>query len=193
MTRKQALLRAIAALSDDPAEGEAVETLKKMVADLPLTHWTDSAVRDSVEQFIEDHGHLPIPSDFKTGGLPPTTAFHRLYHTTVGQWLAQNFTIEKPDYSELIAKQMAQETELFVHEYYRIKPRSREEYDRQRCAAAKSAQTIINYNQASSWTSLRTLLELPVFPKNRDTHKVKLTVDLHHDFHPEDDIYDNLL
>ena len=93
----------------------------------------------------------------------------------------------------LTAKKKKEQTELFIREYMRIQPISREEYDRHRCEEAKSAQTIINYNQASTWTALRTLLKLPVFPIRRDPHKMKLTVDIHHDFDPTDDFYDFLL
>ena len=184
MTRKQALFRAIDALSGDPANEEAVRTLKGMVEDLPLTRWTDAAVRDAVWQYIEDHRRPPRPSDFRTKSLPPIPAFQRLYKMTVGAWLAQNGLLAEPERAKEQARERAAQTALFIREYHRIQPQSRAAYDRQRSPAAKSAQTIMRYNRAATWTALRRLLKLPTFPPNRTPHQAAFRVEIHHDFDP---------
>lgn len=190
MTRKQALLRAIDVLSSSSADQEAVQKLKEMVIELPLTHWTDMAVRDAVAQYVEDHGQMPRPDDFRTRSLPPITAIHRLYSLTVGEWLEKNYTIPKVDRSEEIAKQHKQQTELFIREYHRIKPHSREDYDRKRSSGLMSSQTIMIYNNAPTWTQLRLHLGLPKYPATSDIKKLHLCVDIHHDFSPEDELFD---
>jgi hypothetical protein len=91
MTRKQALHSAIEALSANPAHSEAVQTLKGIIDDLPLTHWTEAAIEDAVEQYRHDHGCLPRPCEFKKRGLPQRTAIRNTYHMTVGQWLNQRY------------------------------------------------------------------------------------------------------
>ena len=70
MTRKQALQRAIEALSTNPEYAEDIRILQEIKDELPLIHWSDSSIRDTVEQFILDNNRVPTVTDFKKKGLP---------------------------------------------------------------------------------------------------------------------------
>ena len=60
ITRKDALNNAIAIISekiDDNFEiEETVRILKELRDSLPLVHWTEETIFDSVNQFIKDNG-----------------------------------------------------------------------------------------------------------------------------------------
>ena len=84
MTRKQALELAAKALA---ANEEAIQVLHTMIDELPLNRWTEAAIRDSVEQFILDHGRVPTATDFKKRGLPPHTVIKKRFGITLQEWL----------------------------------------------------------------------------------------------------------
>ena len=117
MTRKQALELAVQALAENK---EAVQVLHTMIDELPLNRWPETAIRDSVEQFILDNGRPPLRTDFKKKCLPPHSVVKRRFGVTLQEWLDRNYPIEKTPLDEL----HAQATEDFIREYLRIRPTS---------------------------------------------------------------------
>ena len=69
MTRKQAITKAITALHQTGENAEAIRLLQDLSDELPLIHWSDKSIRDTVEQFIQDNGRPPTASDFKKAGM----------------------------------------------------------------------------------------------------------------------------
>ena len=84
MTRKQALYKAIQELSKDEGFFETVKLLQDIYDELPLVHWSDKSIRDTVEQFIVDNGRPPTVTDFKAKGMPPHPVFKQKYKITLG-------------------------------------------------------------------------------------------------------------
>ena len=84
MTRKQALKQAIRLLSRNPENAEVIEKLQDIHDELPLIHWTDKSIRDSVEQFIADNHRVPTATDFKKAGMPPHPVIKQKYKVTLG-------------------------------------------------------------------------------------------------------------
>ncbi len=183
MTRKQALHKAIEALSSTPGNEDAVETLSKLINALPLVHWNDEAIRDAVQQYVEDHGKPPRASDFKKPGLPPLTAINTIYGTTAQTWLDENFPVAKPDLSAMKKRQ----TELFIKEYYIIKPRSPEQFNAERCSGVRGWMTIAKYNNVSGWRNLLSHLGLPkYFDMRKDHVPTNFQVEISHDYDFQD-------
>ena len=58
MTRKQAIIQAIQALSALEGQEEAVTRLQELYEEMPLVHWSDKSIRDTVAQFIADNGSV---------------------------------------------------------------------------------------------------------------------------------------
>lgn len=90
MTRKQALNKAIQVLSHNGGYAEVIRFLKDIHDELPLIHWSDKSIRDTVEQFIINNCRIPTATDFKRKGMPPHLVIKRKYKITLGEWLEQN-------------------------------------------------------------------------------------------------------
>jgi hypothetical protein len=179
MTRKQALSRAIAILSQDRENAEVVQKLAELRDDLPLVHWTDGSIRDTVEQFIHDHGRVPRAADFKKKGLPPHPVVKQKYKITVGEWLEQNYPVVKPTFEEIKAKR----TKAFLEDYYRIKPRSSEEFNRERTPGTFGWMSVARYYHTRSWRTFLKMLDLPLyFDMQKDHIPIKVTVNFHLDY-----------
>ena len=178
MTRKQALELAIRALADNE---EAVQILHTIIDEFPLNRWTEDAIRDSVEQFILDHGRVPNTRDFKRRGLPPHTVIKNRFGVNLKEWLEQNYPTEKPPLDELHAKA----TEDFIKEYLRIQPSSAEDFNARRSFRSRGWYTIAKYNHTRRWRILLEKLDLPIY-NNRgvpdSTPRLKVNIVLDTDF-----------
>lgn len=88
MTRKQAITKAIAALHQTGENAEAIRLLQDLSDELPLIHWSDKSIRDTVEQFMLDNGRPPTVSDFKKAGMPSHMVIQNKYKMTLGSgWI----------------------------------------------------------------------------------------------------------
>lgn len=83
MTRKQAISKAIAALKQERGNAEAIRVLEELSGELPIIHWSDAALRDTVDQFIADTGRMPAATDFKKPGTLPYRVFMCNYGLTL--------------------------------------------------------------------------------------------------------------
>ena len=178
MTRKQTLELAIQKLADNE---EAVQVLHTLIDEYPLNRWTEAAIRDSVEQFILDHGRVPNTRDFKQRGLPPHTVIKNRFGINLKEWLEQNYPTVNPPLDELQAKA----TEDFIKEYLRIRPVSAEDYNARRTHPSRSWFAIAKYNHTRRWRILLEKLNLPVY-NNRgvpdSTPRLKVNVISDYDF-----------
>ena len=118
MTRKQAISKAIAALHQTGERTEAIRVLEKLSSELPIIHWSDAAIRDTVDQFIADTGRMPAATDFKKPGMPPYRVFMCNYGLTPTEWLQANYPEHYPSQQEMID----QYTKAFIEDYMRLKP-----------------------------------------------------------------------
>lgn len=165
MTRKQALLKAVSILSRTGENKEIIALLTDIYNELPLTHWTDKSIKDTVGQFIEDNGRIPTVTDFKRKGMPPHTVIKQKYNITLAEWLEQNFPHKKDTYGELKEKY----TRQFIADYNRIKPPSQEYFNKNRTGNTRSWQTVANYHGVKSWRDLIKALNLPDYSYNRSS------------------------
>ena len=138
MTRKQALLQAIKELSSKEEFSETVRLLQDIHNELPLIHWTDKSIRDTVDQFILENGRVPTVTDFKKKGMPPHPVIKQKYNTTLGEWLNKNYPTQKPTRNELKEKYVKQ----FVEEYLRIKPTTQYQFNINKNKKTKSWLTM---------------------------------------------------
>lgn len=183
MTRKQALSKAIQALSKKKEYSEVIQLLQDIHDELPLIHWSDKSIRDTVEQFIVDNGRRPSATDFKRKGMPPHPVIKQKYKITLGEWLDQNYPIHKPTYEELKEKY----TKEFLEDYNRIKPKSQEEFNQNRTKGTRGWQTLAFYYNVKSWRNLIKALDLPLyFELRRDRVPPKIKVNIYTDY----DFYD---
>lgn len=178
MTRKTALYKAIEQLKTNEGNEEIIQKLKDLVSELPIIHWTDKSIRDRVEQFIEENGRNPTASDFRKKGMPPHPVIRQKYKINLAEWLKENYPTIRPT-AEEITKQYVEE---FKTEYYRIKPKSSDEYDVKRTKGVKSWQTVRSRCKQKSWRGLLKYLKLEMYyPLNKDRAPMEFDVSVNTD------------
>ena len=181
MTRKQALNKAIEALSKDKEYTEVISKLKDIYDELPLIHWSDKSIRDTVDQFFADNGRVPTVSDFRRKGMPPHTVIKQKYKITLSEWLSENYPTHRPTYEELKEKY----TKEFVEEYERIKPKTQDQFNKERTCGTKGWQTVASYYSVKSWKQLLNVLSLPPYSEDKHSRKhgkIKVCIYSHYDF-----------
>ena len=172
MTRKQALSLAVQALAEAGRNSEAVDILRVLSDELPLTRWSDAAIRDAVEQFILDHGRVPTATDFKRRGLPPHTVVERRYGMPLRRWLDENYPRPQPcrsphaetDTGTEAASDTAAINRAFTDDYLRLRPRSAAAFNAGRTPDTPCWQTVAKHNRTRRWRGLLEALALPVYP-----------------------------
>ncbi len=186
MTRKQAIKLAISRLQSDSDNQEIIEKLEDILSELPLIHWSDKSIRDTVEQFIVDNGRPPTATDFKRAGMPPHPVIKQKYKITLGEWLEENYPTMRPSFEEIKEKY----TKDFLIDYEQIKPRSSYEFNEKRRPSTRGWQTIAFYHNVKSWRALLKALNLQLYFDMARDHvpvefDVNITTDI--DFALEDD------
>ena len=159
MTRKTALNKAIYILSQIEGNEAIIEKLQDILEEIPLIHWSDKSIHDRVQQFIEEEGRNPTASDFRKKGMPPHPVFKQKYGINLSEWLEKFYPTYRPSNEELEKIY----TEEFIKEYKRIKPRSADDYETNRCKGAKSWQTVRARCNQTSWRGLIRYLGLPFY------------------------------
>ena len=177
MTRKQALHKAIEALKLQ-GENEAAEILEQMGGDLPIMHWSDAVIRDTVDQFVVDHGRLPNAVDFKRPGMPPYRVFMTHYGLAPSDWLQATY----PEHFPTKEQQMDIYTQAFIEDYLRIKPRSADEFNEKRSDKSRGWRSVARYHHLGTWRNLLAHLGLPkYFDMKQDHEPVKFKVNVYLD------------
>lgn len=178
MTRKQALLAAMQILSTDPAYIEISTRLQEIYDDLPLMHWNDKSIHDSVQQFIIDNGRTPTVSDFDHAGLPPHTVIKRRYGINLAEWLEANYPTKRKSFDEKVSPYIR----AFIDDYNRIQPKTQQEFELNRSKGVVCYQTIMKYCHVSSWAELISTLHLPDYRISaRAKRHIDVVVQIHSD------------
>lgn len=182
MTRKQAITKAIAALKQEGVNEEAIRVLEELSSELPIIHWSDTALRDTVDQFIADTGRIPTATDFKRPGMPPYRVFMCNYGLTPTEWLQANYPEHYPSQQEM----MDRYTKAFIADYLRLKPKSADDFNERRSDKSRGWRSVARYHHLGTWTSLIKHLNLPRYSdshQGRVPSKVKVVVHNDYDFH----------
>lgn len=179
MTRKQALQTAVEILSKTPGNERAAEVLKELLDEMPLVHWSDQSIRDTVEQFILDNGRVPTASDFRKKGMPSHTVIKLKYKANLSQWLAGNYPVKKETFEE----RKARHTENFIEDYVRIKPKSAKEFNRKKRSETVGWGSMVKYYGVTKWRELLKILNLKPYGDTRKKSDGKeISVRIHSDY-----------
>lgn len=181
MTRKQAIIKAIAALKQEGGNAEAIRVLEELSGELPIIHWSDTALRDTVDQFIADTGKIPTATDFKRPGMPPYRVFMYNYGLTPTEWLQANYPEHYPSQQQM----MDRYTKAFIEDYLRLKPKSADDFNERRSDKSRGWRSVARYHHLGTWTSLIKHLNLPRYSdshQGRVPSKVKVVVHNDYDF-----------
>lgn len=180
MTRKQAIQGAIDILTAQGGFDEIVEKLKSIYKELPIVHWSDESIRDTVDQFILENNRLPTAVDFQKAGLPSHAVIKQKYKKRLSVWLDENYPtcrLTREDKKEVT-------TRMFIDEYMKIKPKTAKEYQTKRDKCNSRAwQSVLTYYKATNWRALIQELDLPIFEvsNNTDRRRSKVKVNIYMD------------
>lgn len=179
MTRKQAITKAIAALHQTGENTEAIRVLEELSGELPIIHWSDTALRDTVDQFIADTGRMPTATDFKKPGMPPYRVFMCNYGLTPTEWLQANYPEHYPSQQEMIDRY----TNAFIEDYLRLKPKSADDFNQRRSDKSRGWRCVARYHHLGTWTNLIKHLNLPKYSDEKQKRTPsKVTVVVHNDY-----------
>ena len=179
MTRKQAITKAIDALHQTGENTEAIRVLEELSGELPIIHWSDAALRDTVDQFIADTGRMPTATDFKKPGMPPYRVFMCNYGLTPTEWLQANYPEHYPSQQEMIDHY----TKAFIEDYLRLQPKSADDFNERRSDKSRGWRCVARYHHLGTWTNLIKHLGLPKYSDTISGRAPsKVTVVVHNDY-----------
>ncbi|MCL2577537.1 MAG: hypothetical protein FWE27_05750 [Defluviitaleaceae bacterium] len=148
MTRKQALHKALEALTDETAK----EKIKEILDDMPLVSWSEKTIFDTIDQFILDHGRIPTVTDFRKKGLTPHPVIKLRFGINLRAFLDIYYPTNKLCNSKIYFNETREFwQEFFIKEYHKIKPGSAEEYNSNRIKETPSWQTIAKMFEIIKW------------------------------------------
>lgn len=163
MTRKQAISAVLGYLDKQPDLSpdlcKAILILKEMQNGIPGKIWTDEAIREAIERFMDEHGRPPKVKELDTVEyLPRHTVVARQYGVTAGKWLEENYPGPKGSlsgrYKGLTPVDLK---EMFIAEYQRIQPISEEDFDRRRQKGVPCWHYMAKQLGISKWNELKML------------------------------------
>lgn len=183
MTRKQAISKAIKALQQAGENTEAIRVLEELSGELPIIHWSDTALRDTVDQFIADTGRMPAATDFKRPGMPPYRVFMCNYGLTPTEWLQANYPEHYPSHQEMVDRY----TKAFIEDYLRLQPKSADDFNERRSDKSRGWRCVARYHHLGTWTNLIKHLGLPKYSDAKSERvSSKVTVVVHNDYNFRD-------
>ncbi len=164
VTVRQALEQAIAVAGGN---ADIVKKLRELLAEYPLTKWNVDNIKDGLERFFEEHGHLPRREDYQRESfLPFIDIFRYRYKTRRNAWIELNC----PDLMrrEQLRDRARKKSSLaaFAEEYKRVCPITKDEFDQKRNKAdICSADVIMRINGIAGWEELLSVCRLQRYVK----------------------------
>ena len=157
MTRKQAILQAIAILKKNDENQEICRVLTELLHELPICHWSKKTILDAFDQYILEHNKLPSKSEIKDNPKIPT---HSTIKNRFGLTL-QNFY--KEYYGDYIKKCPSrvyhyQSVDFWINnfkeQYIKNDYPTQREYDLLRDKNTPSSRHLVKISGYKNWNEL---------------------------------------
>lgn len=163
-TRKQALQFAY-----ELSTGEVQAKIKELLEEYPVCRWTLENIKDGVEEIYRVSGRLAYECEFKKeNNLPDYGHLLYKYHCGLRKWYdtychelyeKSNFIFVNPKRNYL---------QEFIEEYERIKPYTKEDFDKKRNPQKScGAQVIMQNSNVDEWKKLLQVCNLPIYKKEK--------------------------
>lgn len=184
MTRKQALHKALDAITDEATKQKIHEILN----DMPFTGWSERTIIDTIDQFIIDNGRVPNSTDFKHKGLPPHPVIKLRFGINVKEFLIQYYPHGKKCTSKIYYQKTKEEWKtIFIADYMQNKPPSAEIHNMERTTGTPSWQTISIMFGINTWLDWITYCSLERYSRvySKPRTKTSFTILSHNDLEDE--------
>lgn len=151
-TRRKALQFAYESLSKQP---EAQAKISELIAEYPVCRWTSENIIDAVEEFYRVNDRLPYEREFeKINHLPDYGHLLYKYKCGLREWY-ETYCNELFIKNESRIKPVRDYLKEFAEEYERIKPLSKEDFNRRRNSEnCCLAEVVMRNTYITSWTEL---------------------------------------
>lgn len=169
ITRKQAVLRAIEILSKSKENQEICKVLQELLDELPLSHWTEKSLKDSIEQFLLENNRLPNSEDYLTNKNLPSRctiksktglSMEEYYNKYYSNFYYNNNSI----YNH---KEIEHWVELFKEQYIKHDKPGLNTFDKLRDEGTPCVQTYCKIIGISTWNELLEYCGFEVIGQNR--------------------------
>ena len=152
VTIRQALRMAIeVAVEDD----ETTQKLRDILSEYPLTKWNEKNIGDGLETFFDMHGYLPRKEDYQTEKYLPFVDIYRYrYRMRRNAWIELHCPALMQKEREHGRTYKQSSLHVFAKEYERIRPLTKEEFNRKRDGKICSADYIMRCHNIKRWEAL---------------------------------------
>ena len=156
MKRKTALKQAISIVKSSGIEvdikEEIIKKLELCISELPFAKWSEEAIFDACDQFIEDHKRPLILNDFLSKELPSHPTVANRFGMTLKEFRDKYYPLPEPGY--VAPSEALDVVEAFREEFIRCGARTREDYDNMRDKNAPCSATVLKKIGTRSWHEL---------------------------------------
>lgn len=183
MTRKNALRKAIEIIEKTQLEADEKEGiiagLNLCLQELPFSHWSEAAIFDACDQWVEEHGELHM-RDLVSAEMPSHPAIKNRFGMTAKEFRDKYYPIsDVTTRSRYCQHNRAEWDQMFIEEFHRIKATGQDDYNRRKDASLPTWNTMAKMHDLKRWTDLLEELNLQVYGKEhtRPIIKVRLIED----------------
>ena len=171
MTRKTALKEAIKIIEKAEIEKETkdsiLEKLELCIQELPFSHWSEAAIFDACDQYIEDYGGPLALKCFVRRDMPSHPTVKNRFGMTLKEFRDTYYPLPE-DRPEKPVPTPEETIQSFREEFLRCGAETMEEYNRLRSPEAPCISTVLKYSKAGTWLALLKLAGLePKQPAQR--------------------------
>lgn len=157
MTRKTALKEAINIVKnsemDTKMKESIIEKLELCISELPFAKWTEAAIFDACDQFIEDNGRALILNDFQSKMLPSHPTVQNRFGMTLKEFRDTYYPL--PEISESLQQEKREKMLQDIREeILRNGTYTREKYDKIRDKRLPCSLTILSRFHFKTWAEL---------------------------------------
>lgn len=180
MVRKEALRKAIEIIENTQIEGnereEIIAGLNLCLQELPFSHWTEAAIFDACDQWVQEHGELHL-SAFVSADMPSHPTIKNRFGMTAKEFRDTYYPIsDVTTRSRYYKHSKAEWDDRFIAEFHRIRVRSQEDYNRRRNVELPTWVTMASMHGLTRWSDLLNELGLHVYGKECTRPAVKINL-----------------
>ncbi len=178
MVRKEALRKAIEIVRkselDSIEREEIIGGLELCFAELPFSHWSEAAIFDACDQWVQEHGQLHMRA-FIDPAMPSHPTIKNRFKMTAKEFRDKYYPLPgEKSRSRYCDQDCAYWDKVFIQEFHTLKVTSQGDYNRRRDKTHPTWVTLARMHSLNTWTELLETLDLEVYGKNRKRPEVKV-------------------
>ena len=169
MTRKDALREAIQIVLNarigKQRKENIVAGLKLCQQELPFAHWTEDAIFDACDTWVQEHGALHLRA-FESPVMPSHPTIKNRFGMTAREFRDKYYPITDVSTRSQYYKHSIDEwNQLFTEEFHRIRCTGQADYNQRRNRQFPTWNTMAKMNTVKTWMELLSRLNLTTYDK----------------------------